>query len=62
MQELTQLENSEALFTSLCRKCQYCIMADKKRECEWDMFEPALEAKSELYTPIEFDCIHFISR
>ncbi len=62
MQELIQLANTEAQFTKLCKKCIYCIMNKNKRECEWDMFDPACREKSELYTPIEFDCINFVER
>jgi len=62
MQELILLENIETLYTKLCRECVYCIILDGIRECEWDLFEPVCKIKSELYTPIEFDCINFIQR
>lgn len=62
MQELIQLENTESLYTRLCNDCAYCLILDKNRECEWDMFEPICKDKSDLYTPIEFDCFNFLER
>jgi len=62
MQELTQLQNTEILYTRLCKDCAYCLMHQSKRECEWDMFDPVCADKSDLYTPIEFDCINFYKR
>lgn len=62
MLELIQLENSKSLSTFLCRNCGYCIINDGDRECEWDKFKPTTLKKSDLYTPVEFDCIHYIER
>lgn len=62
MQEITQLQNMELLYTNLCRECEYCIIHNKKTECEWDMFVPVCSTKAELYTSVDFDCINFHKR
>lgn len=62
MQEITQLQNIGTLSTDMCRDCVYCLVNNKNRECEWDMFEPVCKEKSDLYTSIEFDCINFSKR
>ena len=62
MLELTQLDNCKSLSTFLCRNCGYCIIHNNNRECEWDMFNASNMKKSELYTPIDFNCIHYIER
>jgi hypothetical protein len=48
--------------TTFCKNCSYCIVLKTIRECEWDIFPPIRVDKSTLYTPIEFDCIHYDAR
>lgn len=62
MLELIQLDNCKSMSTFLCRNCEYCVILDGNRECEWDMFVPSGIKKTELYTPIDFNCIHYIKR
>lgn len=62
MQEFIQLENCDPSNKFLCRDCEYCVILNGNRECEWDIFEPCNLKKSELYTPVEFDCNYFVKR
>jgi hypothetical protein len=62
IQELIKLENCQSPKTSLCRNCEFCIVFDGIRECEYDRFNPVDVKKSMLYTPIEFDCLDYIKR
>jgi hypothetical protein len=62
MHELTQLSNSRSEDTQLCKDCEYCVLLFGNLECEWDEFEPTSEAKANLFTSVDFDCLKFIRR
>jgi len=62
MRKIMLLPNSEINKTSLCRNCGNYVENGSLRECEWELFVPTTEKKSSLYTPVEFDCVHFTER
>lgn len=46
--------------TKLCKNCINFLELEKDSiECDYDMFDKTAKQKTELYTPIEFDCIHY---
>lgn len=62
MQELTQLNNTQTEECNFCRDCEYQVVLWGNSECEWDLFESTPEAKANLYTPVDYDCIHYSKR